>query len=98
MKDNQINWQKWVMKFKEGDVYFVAPNWSQDNWRTKIFRLARKGYFKVVTKRERKKRYSAYGDYFERTNKPFIEGDSPKKPITFSCTKTLNLNQNEKIL
>ena len=79
----EINWEGYVRSKKKGTIVFVAPNWRDDKFRSKVFRLARKGYFKIVTKRERK-RGGGYGDYLERTDKAWIVGDSPRKPIEFS--------------
>ena len=62
------------------DTLFVLPHWRFDYFRRQCFRAARKGYFKYSGTKGRQ----GYGDYFERTNKEYVEGDSFKKPITYS--------------
>jgi hypothetical protein len=83
---SEVNWEKFLNKIKPGQEYSVAPNWSEDNWRKKINRLARKGYFKKIGRSYGGKK-RAFADWFIRTNKKWIDGDCIKKPISFSKQK-----------
>lgn len=80
---DNISWEEVINSIPEGKVTSVGPKWSEDNYRTKMFRMARKGYFTRVTARERRNG-APFGDYFERTAKKFVPGDGPKKPIAYS--------------
>lgn len=81
----EIVWKDFVSNKKEGEKVFVAPNWKFDSFRTKVFRLARKGYFKKINVRK------PYGDHFVRTSKQWVEGDNLRKPVSYSY----NINQNK---
>lgn len=72
-----------AISFKAGYVVFVSPMYRSGYLYDGYSRLKRKGYFKDVTRRERRKGGS-YGNYFERTDKAWVEGDSLKKPIAYS--------------
>lgn len=85
--NNNFTWEGYLNSLKTGEVVFITPRWRHDGWRTAIFRMSHKGYFKRVTARERKKG-NPYGDYLERTSKKFIPGDGPKKPIAYSFPNT----------
>lgn len=73
------------LKCAAGKIVYVSPMWRDDSERARYGRLCKKGYFKRVTHRERRKGYP-FGDYFERTDKQYVPNDSFSKPIDFSRT------------
>lgn len=67
----------------EGKEVLVGPSWGSDKWRSKISRMAKKGYLKRIP-RNYNCRKLPFGDNYVRTSKKWVEGDSPRKPIEFS--------------
>ena len=75
-----MNYQEFVNGFKTGEQHTVSWSWKNDNWRQKMNRLSKKGYFK--------KRSIAGDDFYTRTAKEWVDGDGINKPIQFSKTIT----------
>jgi len=70
------SWDDWIERISLGQKLTITPNWRFRHPRSAMDKMAKKGYFIA---------YTQYGmSVYTRTSKPWVQGDSPKKPLNYS--------------